>query len=166
MAQSKRKTDTGHWQIYLGSSIPHDFKPEDYWGFLYCIRFELTGEMYVGKKNFWRTNKSGSKRYGPSDWRTYSSSSEHVNARIAEYGSDCFRFEMLSLHCTKGCHSYSESNFLHKVDALTTRDRKWDERIFINRQIGPVRWIPKSCDCTIGLNNAISFVREDVKELQ
>jgi hypothetical protein len=166
MAQLRKKTDTGHWKIMTLSGIPLDFKPEDHWGFIYCITFLLTGEMYIGKKNFWRTNKSGSKRFGPSDWRTYCSSSEHVNARLEEYGPDCFRFEIISLHCTKGCHSYSESNVLHKVDALTARDITWDERIFINRQIGPVRWIPKNCDCSTGLNNAVNFVKEDVKALQ
>lgn len=161
MAQSKRKTDLGHWEFYA-----EYFKPEDYFGFTYMITFLLTGERYVGKKQFWRCNKAGTKRYGPSDWRTYTSSSEHVNALLAEYGMDAFSFEILQLNCSKGCSSYVESNVLHKIDSLTIpHPFLKEQRLFINRQIGPIRWIPKNCECVKAVESTVRHIKHGIQEL-
>lgn len=88
-------------------------------------------------------NKYGTKKYGPSDWKKYTTSSDHVNALMKEYPMECFSLEMLLLATTKAIFSYAESNILHKVDALTAVDSCWGLPQFLNKQIGPVRWITK-----------------------
>jgi len=160
---SRKKTDTGHWAV-TSPYIPLDFDPLEYWGFIYLIRSECTGEFYIGKKQFHRANKYGTKIYGPSDWKTYNSSSDHLYTLMQEYGQDMFYREMLSLHATKGDWSYAESNMLHKVDAMTATFQQGDSRIFVNRQIGPVRWIPKGFNVD-QMNYAVALIQQNVKSL-
>lgn len=89
-------------------------------------------------------NKSGTKKYGPSDWKTYTTSSEHLNKLMEEYPPECFCFEMLLLCATKSVLSYAESNILHKVDALIQVDSTWGLPKYFNKRIDPVRWITKN----------------------
>jgi len=118
-----------------------DFDPDLYYGFIYRIRFNLTGEKYIGKKTFHRTLKK--KRMGPSDWKCYTSSSEHVNALIKEYGRDCFDFDIILLCKTKAIWSHAECNILHKLDALTRVDLVWGLPVYLNKRIDAVRWVTK-----------------------
>ena len=87
-------------------------------------------------------NKAGTKRYGPSDWKRYTTSSEHVNKLLEEYPKECFHFEILMFARTKAILSYAEANILHKVDALTTLDSLGLPQ-FINKRIDPIRWVTK-----------------------
>jgi len=136
----------GHWEwdTSFGTYEQDHFNPELYRGFVYQIRFLLTGERYIGKKGFWRMKKT--KRIGPSDWKRYTSSSEWVNNLIQEYGIECFEFKILLLCKTLGCLSYSEQNLLHKWNCLTAKDKKWGLPIFLNKHIDAIRWVPKDCD--------------------
>ena len=139
MEQGKYKIDGTHW-VTRGWPF---FHPNDFYGFIYRVTFLLTGEQYIGKKSFWKMNKSGTKRLGPSKWECYTSSSEHLNALIDEYGKECFEFEILLLCRTKAVCSYGEQNFLHKLDALTRVDSTWGLPVYLNKHIDAVRWITK-----------------------
>lgn len=83
------------------------------------------------------------KRVGPSDWRTYTTSSEYVNALLEEYPKECFHFEIILLCRTKAIMSYAECNILHKVDALTRLDNTWDLPLYLNKRIDAIRWVTK-----------------------
>jgi hypothetical protein len=131
--------DYGHWRV----SHVGEFNPDDYLGFIYRVTFLLTGEEYIGKKQFHRMNKYGTKRYGPSNWKDYTTSSEHVNALLEEYPKECFSFDILLLATTKAIISYAESNILHKMDALITLDSCWGLPKYLNKRIDPVRWVTK-----------------------
>jgi Putative endonuclease segE, GIY-YIG domain len=130
----------GHWRI----GIVGEFNPDEYLGFIYRVTFLLTGEEYIGKKQFHRMNKAGTKRFGPSDWKKYTTSSEHINGLLAEYPMECFCFEIVRLCQTKSILSYAESNILHKLDALITVDNTWGLPKYLNKRIDPVRWITKN----------------------
>ena len=132
--------DYGHWINHTWES---EYSPDDYVGFIYRVTFLLTGEQYIGKKQFHRMNKTGTKRYGPSDWKTYTTSSEHISKLLDEYPKECFCFETLLLCKTKAILSYAESNILHKIDALTQVDPTWGLPQYLNKRIDPVRWITK-----------------------
>jgi hypothetical protein len=88
-------------------------------------------------------NKAGTKRYGPSDWKTYTTSSEHVNKLLSEYPRECFYFEIVFFAQTKAILSYAESNILHKLDCLIEVDPVWGLPQYLNKRIDPVRWITK-----------------------
>ena len=128
----------GHWWIRC-----EEFDPNDYVGFIYRVTFLLTGERYIGKKQFHRMNKAGTKRYGPSGWKSYTTSSEHINKLLEEYPIECFHFELVLLCKTKAILSYAESNLLHKLDALIQVDKTWGLPLYLNKRIDPVRWITK-----------------------
>lgn len=137
---TKSTTNNGHWDFVRG-----DLQPESKYGFIYCITFLLTGQKYIGKKAYHSWNRSGTKKQKESNWRSYTSSSNELNALIDEYGAEWFHFEVVQECCTKSCWSYAESNIMHKLDVLTVKDPVWGERVFLNRAINKVQWIPKTC---------------------
>jgi len=130
----------GHWKLWFVGR----FDPNDYLGFIYRVTFLLTGEEYIGKKQFHRMNRAGTKRFGPSDWKSYTTSSEHINKLLEEYPMECFCFEIVLLCTTKAILSYAESNILHKLDALIEVDNTWGLPKYFNKRIDPVRWITKN----------------------
>lgn len=101
--------DTGHW------NFPAEFDPNEWFGFCYRITELPTGRQYIGKKQFWamrrikvKGRKNRKKTYKESDWKTYTGSSAGLNASIAALGMDQFRFEIESLHETRGSLFYRE----------------------------------------------------------
>ena len=76
-----------------------------YIGFTYVITHKLTHKFYVGTKLF--LFKKG-RKYVESDWRTYTGSSNDLNADIAKDGLDSFMFEILSFSQTKAQKNYDE----------------------------------------------------------
>jgi hypothetical protein len=130
----------GHWKS------KHKLSPDTKYGFIYQITFLLTGQKYIGKKSYWSWNRTGTKKVKESAWRSYTSSSTDLNALIKEYGKEWFYFEVITECCTKSCWSYMESNLMHKMDVLTLKDPVWNERVFLNKAINKVQWIPKHCD--------------------
>ena len=137
----------GHWLS--------DFRlnPEEKYGFIYEVRFLLDNKRYIGKKAYHAYNKSGTKKLKDSNWKTYSGSSKELQTMVDEYGEEAFQFIVLREVCTKSCWSYSESNALHKVDALSARDALSEERIYLNKAINKVQWIPKHCNNVIYFSN-------------
>ena len=91
-------------------------------GFVYLITNLADGRKYIGKKLFWFSKQriiKGKKKKTKveSDWRTYWSSSEEVQADVAKLGEDSFRREILHFCLNKGSTSYFEAKeqFLNEV---------------------------------------------------
>ena len=137
--------DLGHWVTELPS-----FAPEEYFGFVYLVTDLINNKQYIGKKQFYFTIKRPplkgrkNKRHVKTDskWRSYTTSSEHVNAAILASGQPSFIFEIISLHKTKGELHYAEVEQLVKRDCLIARDAQGN-RTFYNGQIPAVKFIPK-----------------------
>lgn len=80
------RLDWGHWNNETGVE-PMDL--EEYFGFVYQLTFN-DGRTYIGRKRFHTRRRlpplKGKKRarikYGPSKWRSYSSSSRTVHDRL------------------------------------------------------------------------------------
>lgn len=134
--------DIGHWEY------PGDFNPDDWLGFVYRIIDRTNGVQYIGKKQFWMTrrvkvkgrkNRKVTKK--ESDWKTYTSSSSHVNNAINEKGKENFTFLIESFHETKSSLHYAEIEFQVMEDVLraTMHD---GTKSFYNKMIGNVKFIP------------------------
>lgn len=113
--------DLGHWVTDL--KIPDHFL-----GFVYKIT-DLTGpeeKYYIGKKL-----AKTMKKYPPlkgktrnrriekdTDWKTYTGSSDALNARIKEYGKENFKFEIIRFCHSKSELAYFETKQIILEDAL------------------------------------------------
>lgn len=114
--------DYGHWDV----SLVGNFDPSYWFGFIYEIENLITGQKYIGKKQF-RQKKSrpplkGKKRkrieYVDSNWRKYESSSDLVKQGIQEHGKENFKFVILRL-CSGLCElSYTEEKLQFENDVL------------------------------------------------
>jgi hypothetical protein len=134
--------DLGHWEF------PHEFKVEDWFGFIYRIVELNTGREYIGKKQFYsnRTKivkgRKNRKHYRKeSDWKTYTSSSKELNASIILNGKEKYRFLIVSLHKTKGSLHYKEVEMQISEDVLR---KKLDNglRKYYNGNISAVKFYP------------------------
>ena len=136
--------NTGHW------SFPHDFNPDEWFGFIYRIIEIDTGREYIGKKQFHqllkkkvknRVNKKHIKK--DSDWMTYTSSSEHINNAIKLKGMSNYQFFFESLHKTRASLYYAEINVQIHEDVLRTRLADGVTPKYFNRCISSnVKFIP------------------------
>jgi hypothetical protein len=90
--------DLGHWHLSEGL----EYK-EDAFGFIYEIHCVINNKKYIGKKQciskVKRPPLKGKKKCRrstkESDWKTYTGSSNELNADIARYGKDKFTFTIL-----------------------------------------------------------------------
>ncbi len=123
----------GHWEYHKVCD------PQTYFGFTYRITNTVTGQMYLGKKQYYSYSRG--RRTKEMDWRNYAGSSKHVLADIAKYGKDKFSFQILKEWKTRGWLLYGESNIQHREGALTRRFPD-GERAFYNGQILAVKHIP------------------------
>ncbi len=111
--------DTGHWEY-------DEHIPVDTYGFIYKITNNLTGKMYIGKKQVVKIVKrkplKGKKNKRlfrtESDWRTYTGSCNQLNEDIENIGKDSFKFEVLLLCDSKWSLSYEEARLQFKSDVL------------------------------------------------
>ncbi len=133
----------GHWQY------PVDIDINIWFGFIYRIVEINTGREYIGKKQFWsHTNKKIKDRKNrkkitkESDWKTYTSSSKHLNLAIKENGIENYSFFIESLHKTRGSLFYAEVEKQIKENVL--REKLHDNKTpkYYNKQIAGVRFIP------------------------
>ena len=114
----------------------------DHYGFVYCITFNITGQMYIGKKFFWskrtlpplkgKTRKRHIKK--ESDWQEYTSSSKIVHALIDKHGIENFSFDIISLHPNKQETNYAELRAQIIFDVLDSRNKN-GERLYLNENI-------------------------------
>ena len=114
--------------------------PKKYFGFVYQITNKITGQIYLGKKQYHRWTKR--KIVGPNKWEYYAGSSKYLTKDIKTLGKENFEFKILKNFETRGGLVYGEANLLHKKDALTKRNSDGD-RVYYNRQIHAIKFIPK-----------------------
>lgn len=132
----------GHWEVKW------DFDPNQFVGFIYCITHLPTGRSYIGKKFFKSTVRkivkgrvNRKKVVKESDWKTYTGSSKWLNAEIQLYGKDQFKFEIISLHESKGSLAYAEVRMLVLADVLRKRLED-DSKAFFNGMIPSIKFNP------------------------
>lgn len=134
--------DLGHW-LY-----PGEFDPNEWFGFVYRI-VNLNNNMeYIGKKQFFSTQRKtvkGKTRRKivkkETDWKTYRSSSEYLKTDIEELGENNFLFLIESLHKTKGSLFYAEIDAQIFEDVLRTKLPN-GERKYYNRMVGNIKFLP------------------------
>lgn len=115
--------DLGHWTC------------EEQWeelpfGFVYLITNTVDDKKYIGKKQIEKRTKrpplKGKKRkrifIGESDWKTYTGSSDKLNADIEEHGKDKFKFEIIYSCGTKSELAYMETLYQFQAEALLRED--------------------------------------------
>ena len=115
--------ETGHWTV--DGTIP-----EDAFGFIYEITNTVNQRKYIGKKQMVKRIKrqplKGKKRKRidlvESDWKTYTGSSDRLNADIEELGKDTFTFQILRFCGSKFELSYFESKMQFERDVLLSED--------------------------------------------
>jgi hypothetical protein len=132
---SRKSSGNGHWKN--PSRIKLD--PDNSFGFVYLIINTLTGQRYIGKKQYHQYRKGIRTR--PSDWRTYTSSSRPLNEDIKRQGKTNFHFEILAEFNTRGGLVYGETHLQHVCNVLTETNGE-DERLFYNQFIDKIRFIP------------------------
>lgn len=135
--------DYGHWLFNI------EFTPAEWFGFIYKITELNTGREYIGKKQFFNTNrkivkdrKNRKKVISESNWKAYTGSSEHLNAQISLTGKDNYKFEIMSLHKTKGSLHYAEVEMQVKSDVLRAVLDDGITKKYFNRAIPGVKFIP------------------------
>jgi Putative endonuclease segE, GIY-YIG domain len=124
MAKQNQISDYGHW------IAPFDFTIDGWKGFVYRITNNKNGMQYIGQKGFWSKVKrpplKGMKRVRrslkESKWKTYTGSSNALNADIEEQTIADFKFEILSLHKSKWDMNYNEAKLILSEDAIPNQN--------------------------------------------
>lgn len=115
-------SDYGHWKI---DEIT-EFDPDQYHGFVYLISNLRSDKHYIGSKVFrhkiTRPALKGKKRkrisYIESDWKTYTGSSNKLNADIAMQGIQDFHFLIISLHKNSRSLKMAEAQAILNANAI------------------------------------------------
>jgi Putative endonuclease segE, GIY-YIG domain len=132
----------GHWEF------PHEFDVDEWFGFIYRITELDTNRLYLGKKQFSKYRrkkikgrKNRKKIVSSSDWEVYTGSSVELNAQIALKGKHNYRFEIVSLHKTRGSLHYAEVRAQITEDVLRVR---FDDgtRKYYNKIINATKFFP------------------------
>ena len=124
----------GHWEYHTTIDVDNSF------GFVYLITNMITGKRYLGKKQFHSYRKK--KRVAETKWQQYTGSSVELNQDIKNMRKSNFHFLILQVYKTRGGLVYGEANMQHKLDTLTQVDKNGD-RVWYNKQIGSIKFIPK-----------------------
>lgn len=134
--------DLGHWICYV------DFDPDQWFGFIYKITEKNTGKEYIGKKQFTKLRRKAIKGRKnkkhirtSSDWQSYTGSSNELNEQISIKGKDNYKFEIISLHKTKGSLHYAEVRSQITEDVLRAKLPD-GTRKFYNKIINGVKFLP------------------------
>lgn len=113
-------------------SLPNS---EDLFGFIYRITNMKTGQIYIGKKQFYSKRKKSlakkdlstdkrKKTYThvvkESDWLTYWSSSDRLKTDMKELGESYFKREILQLSCSLKYLTWLEIEYQIKNNVLYT----------------------------------------------
>jgi hypothetical protein len=133
----------GHWVFNV------EFDPQDWVGFIYKITELDTGREYIGKKQFFNTNrkivkdrKNRKTVITESNWKIYTGSSIHLNLQITEKGKDNYKFEILSLHNSKGSLHYAEVEYQITHNVLREVLDDGVTKKYFNKAVSGVKFIP------------------------
>jgi len=115
--------DTGHWIVNCDLI-------ESPYGFIYKITNLCSNKKYIGKKQIktvlkrkplkGKKNKRHSEK--ETDWKTYTSSSNDLNADITTLGKDKFTFEIIQFCTCKWDLAYYEAYYQFILCVLITDD--------------------------------------------
>ena len=133
--------DLGHWTCdEQWEELP--------FGFVYLITNTVSDMKYIGKKQIEKKTKrpplKGKKRkriiVGESDWKTYTGSSDKLNADIEELGKGKFKFEIIYSCGAKSELAYMETLYQFQAEALLREDYY---NGIMNCRIGRVKFTKK-----------------------
>ena len=112
--------------------------PDHYFGFVYLITNKKNQRKYVGCKQYWQMRHR--KRYKPSNWKVYTSSSKELCADIEKIGKRNFKFEIIQEYTTKRGLHYYEQYYQMKHHVLTAVLEGTDQKEYYNKNVGGVRF--------------------------
>ena len=112
--------------------------PDKYFGFVYLITNKKNQRKYIGCKQYWQMRHR--KKYKPSNWRVYTSSSKELNQDIEKIGKRRFRFEIIQEYLTKRGLHYYEQYYQMKHHVLTSFIKSTGEPAYYNKNVGGVRF--------------------------
>ena len=124
--------DKGHWEGVAN--------PNEYYGFIYLIRNNVSGQQYIGRKFYHMYKKRNPVK--ESNWKTYTGSCKPLNEDIKELGKSKFSFIILTNYKTRGGVVSGEVQFQNDNDVLI-KFLPDGNRAFYNGQTGSVKFIPK-----------------------
>ena len=113
-------------------------QPDEYFGFVYIITNKKTQRKYIGCKQYWQMRHR--KRYKPSNWKVYTSSSKELCEDIAKIGKRNFKFEIIQEYETKRGLHYYEQYYQMKYHVLTAILEGTDQREYYNKNVGGIRF--------------------------
>ena len=125
-----------HWTFRDDKTRVSD--PEEYFGFVYLITNKKNQRKYVGCKQYWQMRHR--KRYKPSNWKVYTSSSKELCAEIEKIGKRNFKFEIIQEYETKRGLHYYEQYYQMKHHVLTAVLEGTDQKEYYNKNVGGVRF--------------------------
>ena len=125
-----------HWTFRDDKTRVAD--PEEYFGFVYLITNKKNQRKYVGCKQYWQMRHR--KRYKPSNWKVYTSSSKELCADIEKIGKRNFKFEIIQEYETKRGLHYYEQYYQMKYHVLTAVLEGTDQKEYYNKNVGGVRF--------------------------
>ena len=125
-----------HWTFRDDKTRVSD--PEEYFGFVYLITNKKNQRKYVGCKQYWQMRHR--KRYKPSNWKVYTSSSKELCADIEKIGKRNFKFEIIQEYETKRGLHYYEQYYQMKYHVLTAVLEGTDQKEYYNKNVGGIRF--------------------------
>ena len=125
-----------HWTFRDDKTRVSD--PEEYFGFVYLITNKKNQRKYVGCKQYWQMRHR--KRYKPSNWKVYTSSSKELCADIEKIGKRNFKFEIIQEYTTKRGLHYYEQYYQMKHHVLTAVLEGTDQKEYYNKNVGGIRF--------------------------
>jgi hypothetical protein len=110
--------------IYNGEVF---LEPGDNYGFVYIITNKIDNRQYIGKKFFWSVRRKQVKKVRrrvttESDWKTYWSSSDELQADVQRLGVENFTREIIHLCPNKGTANYLEAKEQFTRSVLENKD--------------------------------------------
>ena len=125
-----------HWTFRDDKTRVSD--PDHYFGFVYLITNKKNHRKYVGCKQYWQMRHR--KRYKPSNWKVYTSSSKELCADIEKIGKRNFKFEIIQEYETKRGLHYYEQYYQMKYHVLTAVLEGTDQKEYYNKNVGGIRF--------------------------
>jgi hypothetical protein len=112
--------------------------PDKYFGFVYLITNKKNHRKYIGCKQYWQMRHR--KKYKPSNWKVYTSSSKELCADIEKIGKRNFKFEIIQEYETKRGLHYYEQFYQMKNHVLTAVLEGTDQKEYYNKNVGGIRF--------------------------